>query len=304
MKHFLLPRSVFLLPLVASTALASDGPCVRSLLLSEHPRDVTHRVSVQGQVATTLRFEQQVDPSKSRMVGWEGRIAPLGVIQDRVVLFPTHDLDADEGIPLVVVLSDGTEIPFLLRPPALGDAKVDQQVDVYRNREGHAAVHAALLDALKKNDALTEENQRYRAEETSEDHALAALLAAGAVSQTPFVIADHFSGKDDETDTDATVFQGKGKVAVVFKIKNLGLARAWSMKTARLLTRIGGQERPVAVRVTRHEIVPGGAGVVAVVADGSAFLEDGKPTSLLLEIYRHDGLRQAFVQLEPILVAR
>jgi hypothetical protein len=33
-------------------------------------------------------------------------------------------------------------------------------------------------------------------------------------------------------------------------------------------------------------------------------MEDGKLTSVFLEIYRQDGLRQAFVQLDPDLVAK
>jgi len=308
MRTPLLFRSVLFGCLVASVAIASDDrnkPSVRPVLLSEHPDNATHRVYVKGQVVTTLRFEKPVDPSKTKMISWEGRLEPLAVVRNNVFLEPIHDLNDDEGIPLVVTLVDGTEVPFLLRPPdRKGWSGTDQQVDVFENRESYAAMHAALMEALKKNAALTEENQRYRKEETSEDHALAALLASDAVAQTPFVIADHFSGKDETTEIDATVFQGKGKVAVVFKIKNLDSEQAWSMKTARLLTKGSGHERAVAVRATVREITPGGSGVVALVVDGSAFIEDGALTSLFLEIYRHDGMRQAFVQLDPKLMTR
>jgi uncharacterized protein (TIGR02268 family) len=290
---------------VASAALAGDKLAVRPVLLSEHPDDATHRVHVKGQVVTTLRFEKPVDPNKTRMIGWEGRLEPLAVVRNKVLLEPVHDLNDDEGIPLAVTLVDGTEVPFLLRPPGRKEgAWTDQQVDVFENRESYAAMHAALKEALKKNNALTEENQRYRKEETSEDHALAALLASGAVAQTPFTIADHFSGKDDDTEIGVTVFEGKGKVAVVFKIKNLDSEQAWSMKTARLLTKDSGHERAVAVRANAREITPGGSGVVALVADDSAFIDDGELTSLFLEIYRHDGMRQAFVQLDPALITR
>jgi hypothetical protein len=44
--------------------------------------------------------------------------------------------------------------------------------------------------------------------------------------------------------------------------------------------------------------------VLAFVADKSAFMEGGEVTTLLLEVYRYDGLRQAFVELEPQLGAR
>lgn len=307
--RLLLPlRSVLIVVLVASAALASGERgelVIRTLLLSEHPDDVTHRVYVKGKVVTTLKFEKHVDPEKTKMLGWEGRIEPLAVVRNKVILEPLHDLNDDEAIPVLVTLVDGKEASFLLRPP--GREKwnwTDQQVDVFENRESYAAMHAALMDALKKNDALTEENERYRKEETSEDHALAALLAAGAVAQTPFMIAEHFSGKDADAEVDATVFQGKGKAAVVFKIKNIHAESSWSVQRVRLVTKDSGHERAVAVRATVREITPGGSGVVAIVADGSAFVDDGVLTSLWLEVYRHDGLRQAFVQLDPALIAR
>ncbi len=274
-------------------------------MLSEHPNNATHRVYVKGKVVTTLRFDKLVNESKTKMLGWEGRLEPLAVVRNKVILEPIHDLNDDEAIPVVVTLVDGTEVSFLLRPPGRKQwAWTDQQVDVFQDRESYAAMHAALMAALKKNDALTEENERYRKEETSEDHALAALLASGAVAQTPFMIADHFSGKDPDADVDATVFQGKGKVAVVFKVKNLHAENSWSVQRVRLVTKDSGHERAIAVRATVREIAPGGSGVLALVADGSAFVDDGVLTSLWLEVYRHDGLRQAFVQLDPALIAR
>lgn len=226
MRLHLPVRSVLTVVLVASSALASGERAElfsRTLLFSEHPDDATHRVYVKGKVVTTLRFEANVDPDKTKMLGWEGRLEPLAVV---------------------------------------------------------------------------------RKEETSEDHALAALLAAGAVSQTPFMIAEHFSGRDADAEVDATVFQGKGKAAVVFKIKNVHAENSWSVQRVRLVTKGSGYERAVAVRATVREITPGGSGVMAIVADGSAFVDDGVLTSLWLEVYRHDGLRQAFVQLDPALIAR
>jgi uncharacterized protein (TIGR02268 family) len=278
-------------------------------MLSEHPTDGTHSIYVKGQVVTTLRFEQVVDASKTKMLGWEGRLEPLAVVRNKVLLEPIRDLNKDEGIPLVVTLADGTEIPFLVRPPWLKKdggwpPMADQQIDVFKDRESYAAMHAALKNALKKNDTLTEENERYRKEETSEDHALAALLATGAVAQTPFMVADHFSGKDADAEIDATVFKGKGKVAVVFKVKNLDPEQPWRVQRIRLVTTDSGRERLVALRATAREVTPGGSGTVAVVADGSAFVDEGALTSLRLEVYRHDGLRQAFVQLDPTLIAR
>jgi hypothetical protein len=130
-------------------------------MLSEHPADGTHSVYVKGQVVTTVRFEQTVDPSKTKMMGWEGRLEPLAVVRNKVILEPIRDLHRDEGIPLVVTLTDGTEIPFLVKPPWSKKDRgwppiLDQQIDVFKDRESYAAMHAALMDALKKNDSLSE----------------------------------------------------------------------------------------------------------------------------------------------------
>jgi hypothetical protein len=88
------------------------------------------------------------------------------------------------------------------------------------------------------------------------------------------------------------------------KVKNLHAENPWSVQRVRLVTKESGREREVAVRATVREVTPGGSGVVAIVADGRAFIDEGTLTSLWLEVYRHDGLRQAFVQLDPALVAR
>ena len=300
-------RSALLVLLLASAALAGDGDTlrIRNLLLSEHPDDATHRVYVKGEVVTALRFEQAVDPASTKLLGWEGRFEPLGVVGRKVILESLRDLDTEEGIPLLVMLADGTEVPFLLRPPQTEHARsADQQVNVFKDRESYAAMASALNDALKQNKSLKEENQRFREEETSEDHALAALLAAGALEQTPFRIASYFSGKDEELHGAGTVYQGRGKVGVVLKLKNLHAKQPWSMKSARLTTLKSGSERPLAVRATTPSIAPGASGVLAFVADKSAFMEGGEVTTLLLEVYRYDGLRQAFVELEPQLGAR
>lgn len=306
--RLLLPfQSALFVVLVASASLAGEREkcALRTVLLSEHPERDTQRVYVKGQVITTLRFETLVDPDKTKMIGWEGRLEPLAVVRNKVVLEPLHDLNDDEAIPMVVTLMDGTEVPFLLRPPRHEDwAWTDQQVDVFKNRESYAAMHAALLDALEKNETLTSENERFRKEETSEDHALAALLASGALEQTPFIAEEAFSGKDEDSNVRATVFRGKGKVAVVFKVKNLHAENPWSVQRVQLSTLPDGKERSVAVRSSIREIPPGGSGVVAIVADGSAFMDEGVLKDLSLEVYRQDGQRQAYVALDHRLIAR
>jgi hypothetical protein len=69
------------------------------------------------------------------------------------------------------------------------------------------------------------------------------------------------------------------------------------MKTVRLVTESTGMERPLALRSTASSITPGASGTIAIVADRSAFVEDGRMTNLILQVYRHDGAQQAIVTL-------
>lgn len=301
MRNPLLTHLVLLLALVPSATLALERApvAVRTILLSENPGDATHRVYVKGQVVTVLRFEQPCDPAKTKLLGGDGRFEPLGVVGKKVILEPLRDLNEDEGVVLLVTLADETEVPFLLRPPKReGWGWTDQQVNVFKDRESYDAMRSALNDARRENAALREEVERFQKEETSEDHALAALLAAGAVAQTPFRVEDRFSGEDADAKTVALLFRGRGKAAVVFQIKNLDAEQPWSVQAVRLVVLSSGHERAVAVRSTATSIAPGASGVVAIVVDKRAFVEEGTLTNLFLEIYRHDGLRQAWIELD------
>ncbi|NMO21224.1 DUF2381 family protein [Pyxidicoccus fallax] len=290
-------RAVLFLCLVAAVASARgrEGAHVRTLLLSQHPDDATHRLHVKGQVVTVLRFEQPCDPARTRLLGWEGRFEPVGVVGRWVLLQPLRDLAEDEAVPLLVTLADGTEVPFLLRPVMEGWP--DQQVNVFKDRESHGAMASALREALEEKQVLAEQLERYRKEESSEDHALAALLASGAVKQTPFKVAYRLADRDAESDVEAIFYRGRGKAAVVLKVRHLHSEQAWSMKKVRLMTESTGMDRSVAFRSTDSSLAPGESGVVAIVADRSAFVEEGKLTNLVLEVYRHDGVRQAVIPL-------
>ncbi|RKH32723.1 DUF2381 family protein [Corallococcus praedator] len=307
MKTSLPAKWVLLGALLAGSALAEgrEQPGVRSLFLSSQPDAAPQRVYVKGQRVTVLRFAQAVDVERTRLLGGEGRFEPLGIVGRKVILEPRQDLASDEGFSLVVTLADGREIPFLLRPHGQGEGRgADQQLDVFDDHQSCEASVAALRDSAQENRALRAELEKLRKEETSEDHALAALMASGSVAQTPFTLADHFSGKDEDAALDGSVFRGNGKAAVVFKVKNLNATQPWSVKTVRLVGVSDARERAVALRLSAAEIAPGTSGVVALVADGSAFLDEGTLTSLFLELYRQDGLRQAMVQLDPHLIGK
>jgi uncharacterized protein (TIGR02268 family) len=298
-------RFVLLWVFLASAALARDRDKVgvRTLLLSEHPANSTHRVYVTGQVVTVLRFEQPVDPARTKVLGWEGRFEPPGAVGRKLVLEPLRDLEAEEEVPLLVGLADGTEVSFLLRDArSKASDRADQQVNVFKDRESYESMHSLLMDSLKRERDLQDEVTRLRKDEISADHALAALLISGAMKQTPFLLTQKWIGKEADSDIAATVFSGKGKAAVVVKVKNRDPARSWSMSQARLIFVSGGDERPIAFRAELSAIPPGKSGSFAFVADKSAFIAGGSPENLALEVFRHDGLRQAYIVLDHRLV--
>ena len=303
--------AVFVASSAAQASDERDKPTVRAIMLSEHPSDGTHSIYVKGQLVTTLRFEQLVDASRTKMMGWEGRLEPLAVVRNKVLLEPIYDLNRDEGIPLVVTLADGTEIPFLVKAPwSKRDGGwppiLDQQVDVFKDRESYAAMHAALMRALKKNDTLTEENERYRKEENSVDHAYATLLVNGQRKKTPFRRRFVYRPKNQDMDMVVEVFEGPGKAAALVTLKNTYDGGPWEFDGA-YLTRdfTHSTARPFALRMDRATIVPGETGRIAVVADKSAFMtDDGQLTDLALQIFRGDGLLQVYVKLERTLVQK
>ncbi|MBN9682699.1 MULTISPECIES: DUF2381 family protein [unclassified Corallococcus] len=306
-------RSILLFVLLTGAAVKAsdkcDRPKQRTILLSEHPSDGTQTVYVKGHVITTLRFEGPVDPSETKVLGWEGRLEPLTVVRNKVIIEPIRDLDSDEGLPLIVTLADGTGIPFLVRPPwrekdgGGWPPILDQQVDVFKNRESYAAMHSALMDALKKNDVLTEENERYRKEENSIDHAYATLLANGQAKKTPFRFVASARPKDPDMEMIVEVYSGQGKAAAVISLTNTGSAGTWEFADAYLTRDMTSHtKQSFALRMTRSAIAPGQSGTIAVVADKRAFEKNGRLVDLALQIFRSDGNQQVLVRMDRTLV--
>lgn len=303
MRNFLPPWSVLPLVLVASVALAKDSNVVERIInLSEHPAVTANKIYVAGRVATVLRFEKEVDPEQTRMLGWEGWFEPLLVGGKKVVLEPLRDIEPGDRFMLNVTLRDSTEIPFVVtseQQPFDGRRVADQQVTVVRNLESVSAVQASLYESLKRERELREKVERYE-QEDSVDHALAALLAKDATQQTLFRELRKWRVKEGDVQFVVRVFSGKGKAAVVLQITNRE-DQPWKLKMARLYTASGWKDRPFALRTDREAITPGTTGYVAVVADKSAFQDGAELKTLLLEIYRDDGYRQLLVLLDPAL---
>jgi hypothetical protein len=294
-------RFVLLLLLVTRVAVARERDVAERIInLSEHPAESANRIYVAGRVVTVLRFEKDVDPARTRMLGWEGWFEPLLTGGKKVVVEPFRDIDPGDRFMLLVTLVDGTELPFIVtsqEQPLDGRREADQQVSVFQNLETTSSVQASLYASLKRERELREKVDRYEKED-SVDHALASLLAKDAPQQTPFRERRKWLLEEGDVQFVVRLFSGKGKAAVVFKITNRE-DQPWKMKMARLYTATDWKDKPFALRTDRGAIAPGTTGYVAVVADKSAFAEGTELRNLVLEIYRDDGYRQLFVLLDP-----
>jgi uncharacterized protein (TIGR02268 family) len=305
MRPLLPSRPLLLLVLVASVASSKEQDVVeKNIYLSQHPAETAHRVYVAGRVATVLRFEAHVDQAQTRMIGWEGWFEPLLVGGKKVVLEPLRDIEPGDRFMLLVTLTDGTAIPFIVtsrQQPLDGRREADQQVNVFQSLDSSSAVQASLYASLERERDLREKVERYEREDSA-DHALAALLAKDAIRQTPFRPQEKWVLREGDVEFAVQTFKGKGKAGVIFKITNQE-SHPWKLKMARLYTATGWKDRPFALRMNRDEISPGTTGYVAVVADKSAFEVAKGVEPLLLELYRSDGYRQLFVLLDPTLAS-
>jgi len=301
MRKFLSSRAALLAVLMASVATAQDDePRVRNLYLSDDPRDAAPRVYVGSQAATVLRFEQDVQLAGTQMMGWEGWFEPLLVGGQSVLLAPLQKIRPEDSFLLKVTLVDRTVRTFIVTARESG--RVDQQINVFSDRESSDAVRSRLSESQRRERVLFEENERYRREEISIDHALAALLVRGAVELTPFdhlrtwkvpcegIVLEvrHFSTRDGD------------KSALVFHVANKDPEKPWKLMEARLVSAITGKEWPFAMRMERAEIAPGSSGTIAVVADLSAFDFKKGTEKLVLQLFQSDGLMSAYVTLEEM----
>ncbi|HYO56549.1 MAG TPA: DUF2381 family protein [Archangium sp.] len=290
-------------------AVARDRePVSRNIYLSDDPRDEVRPVYVAGEMATVLRFQQPCDAAGTKMLGWEGRFEPVECVGKRVLVEPLKDLEPGDRFLLLVTLADGKELPFTV---TAREGRFDHQVNVFPDLETAKALRARLADAHSRERILEKENERFRKEEASTDHALAALLANGGRKQTSFVRAQKYVLSDGDAEMVIEVFAGKNKAAVLFHVKNLSPYRPWKVKEVLLSTTRPGEDlgvvwreqaKPFALKADRDEIPSGQSGNLAVVVDKSAFTTEKGLEQLTLELFRHDGQLNAVLILDPVLV--
>jgi hypothetical protein len=166
-----------------------------------------------------------------------------------------------------------------------------------------APLVVTLYDSLQRERELREENERFKKEENSADHAFATLLANGHLDKTPFRRKQTALLKNADMDIKVDVFSGPGKAAVVVYLTNTYNDEPWRFRDARLTSDLNASTvRPFALRMERAELVRGQSGRIAVVADRSAFESKEGLVDLTLEIFREDGLQQVVVLVDHALI--
>ncbi|WP_095985431.1 DUF2381 family protein [Cystobacter fuscus] len=312
MRNFLPPRSVLLLALMASVAMARERfPSVRSVYVRNDPQERAEQLFVTRDVTTVLRFQQPCTDAGTKILGWEGRFEPVVCAGKRVLIEPVQTLEPEDRFLLVVRLADGTEVPFTISGSSWKEGEwPDQQVNVFLEPDAPDALRKQLEEYKERERELWEQLRVESFTGSSENHTLAALLTQGAVRFTPFVARKAWIFKKEDSNIQATVLtDGKEKMAVLFRVTNRDPSTPWRLMDARLFVLppgfqpplFVGEGRPFALRTDKKVIPPGETGYVAVVADRSAFDSPQGPTKLFLGIFRHDGMMAAHVTLDRSL---
>jgi uncharacterized protein (TIGR02268 family) len=272
----------------------------------DQPDQPVQTIHVAGEVATNLMLPSEVDPSRTQLIGGEGRFEPLMISGRSVVIVPLRDLAFDEAFSLLVKLKDGTAIPFFLRGPRHHES-TDGQVDVYLSQEDAPAVRRALQLVRSRVEELAAENERHVQEELSVDHALAALLARGKSELTPFAMVGSKLLQGSDVELKVFTFRPRnrkanlGKAAVAFSITNKDPKKPWEFDEVRLMSAASGDMKAFASRASSGLIGPGETGMVAVVMDMEVFGTGLESDHLILELWRAGPVaRQAAVELVAV----
>jgi uncharacterized protein (TIGR02268 family) len=281
------------------SARPAFSPTPRSIYLWRGSQADVPEVFVAGGRVTVLRLPIPCDSSRTQLLGWEGRFEPLIASGRSVVLVPLQNLAPEDRFLLRVTLVDGSELPFTVTS---SQDRLDGQVNVFPDPTSPQAVAQALEEKTLENERLLAENLRHRQEESSVDHALAALLLNGQVSMTPFSEKDSWVLRGEEVDVEVVLFAPKGRVApskaaVVFRVTNKDPKKLWQLQEARLSTFATREPRPFALRAESSAIAPGKTGRLAVVTDFDSFGSTSDGGKLVLELFRDGGHRQVCVQL-------
>ncbi|WNG43054.1 DUF2381 family protein [Archangium minus] len=284
---------MLLLAMRVSAAGEEARPAVRKPRL----RAVTvsggvEEVRVAARTATRIRFDTAVDAVRTRLEDGHGRFEPLLVSQGFLVVTPREELPESEQVTLRVVLSDGTQVPFVL---AASPTEVDVQVRV--SRYGSVPVPSvgdvpAVVSAvwrqrvreLRASGTEWPERHRSRRGEGRAGRLAESMLVLASRAGSPpaeVVPAVWREGSGPEV-VEQRLFHSGGLSGFVVRVRNPDPLRPWGPGEVRVRHAESGEEVEVlALRMRPVSLPPGGWGWLVVVT--RALPEDGQaPFELLL----------------------
>ncbi len=234
-------------------------------------------VRVAARTATRIRFDTALDAERTRLEDGLGRFEPLLVGNGFLVVTPREELPGGEQVPLRVVLSDGTEVPFVL---AASVSEVDVQLRV--SRDGAApretvpaptvlsAVWRERVWAPRGGRVEWPERQRSRRGEGRAGRLAESMLVLAARSGPP---PQAVPGAGLEVER--RLFHVGGLSGFVVRVRNPDPLRSWEPGEVRVRHSEGGGEVEVlALRMGPGLLPPGGWGWLVVVTP--ALPQDGQ----------------------------
>ncbi|HEX5745141.1 MAG TPA: DUF2381 family protein [Archangium sp.] len=236
---------LFLTTRVSAGGWEAQQGCRKPRLRAVRVTGRAEEVRVAARTATRIRFDTALDARRTRLEDGLGRFEPLLVGNGFLVVTPREELAGGEHVTLRVVLSDGTEVPFVLATSA---SEVDVQVRVSR------------YDAAPR-----PRQEERRAGQLAESML---VLAARSGPLPPAVPGEGL-------EVERRVFHAGGLSGFVVRVRNPDPLRSWEPGDVRVRRVEGGGEVEVlALRMGPGSLPPGGWGWLVVVTP--ALPEDGQ----------------------------
>ncbi|WP_375769668.1 DUF2381 family protein [Archangium gephyra] len=271
--------------LLLTTRVSAEGQEARQGLRKPRLRAVrvtggAEEVRVAARTATRIRFDTALDAQRTRLEDGLGRFEPLVVGNGFLVVTPREELPGGERVMLRAVLSDGTEVPFVL---AASDSEVDVQVRVSRYVPAPARVPESptVVSAVwreragEPRSALVQwpERRRSRGGEGQAGRLAESMLVLAARSAPPPPLGAWRPGAGLEVER--RLFHSGGLSGFVVRVRNPDPLRPWEPGQVRVRHAKGGGEVEVlALRMGPGPLPPGGWGWLVIVTP--ALPEDGQ----------------------------
>ncbi|MFY0562839.1 DUF2381 family protein [Archangium lansingense] len=270
--------------LLLTTRVSAEGQEAQQGLRKPRLRAVrvtgrAEEVRVAARTATRIRFDTALDAERTRLEDGRGRFEPLLVGNGFLVVTPREELREGEHVALRAVLSDGTEVPFVLAASA---SEVDVQVRVSRygaaparERETSTVVSAVWRERVwAPRGGIVEWPERRSRRGGGQAGQLAESMLVLAARSGPLPQAVAWP-QGAGLEVERRMFHAGGLSGFVVRVRNPDPLRPWEPGDVRVRHAEGGEEVEVlALRMGPGLLPPGGWGWLVVVTP--ALPQDGQ----------------------------